>query len=128
MWQDNINKGLVSLGFSRAGSNNLGVGIVRGRDEHGEQQHQGYEQVRGVDGHQGPALSGGLRARVGLPGERVQQNVRQDRDQGGGHVCGVDDRRSPDPFASTCEMNTHTRTQSSKRAVKTGLCEGTVLH
>lgn len=70
--------------------------------EHGEQEQQGDQQVRQVDGEQHQALTQRLRARMLRLGEVVEQDVGQDGKQSSGHVGGVNNSRSPDPSAATC--------------------------
>lgn len=93
---------LLALGRrgSRPGSR-PGGGAVGGGQQHGEEDQHRDQQVGGVYGDQHPALLQSLWTGVWRGGELMEEDVGQDRDQGGGHVCGVDDGRSPDPPAAT---------------------------
>lgn len=74
------------------------VGVV----EHGEEDEERDQQVGQVDGEQDQALVLCLRAQVLRLGEVVEQDVCQDGKQGGCHMGGIDNCRSPYPFAATC--------------------------
>lgn len=82
------------LGSGRAAR---GPGAVGGGQQHGEEQQHGHQQVRGIDGHQQPALSLALRTRVRILRELMEEDVGQDGEQRGGNMRGVHNGRGPDP-------------------------------
>jgi len=75
---------------------------VVGAGEHGEKNQQGYQQVRRVDREQNEALALRLRSQMLRRGEIVEQDVCEDGNQSCSDVGGVDNRRSPYPFAAPC--------------------------
>lgn len=76
------------------------LGVVRGGQQHGEEQQQRHQQVRDVDGGQQQALPRGPGTGVGFRGELMEKDVAQDGEQRGGHMDGVHDGRSPDPLTA----------------------------
>lgn len=88
------------LRFGRHASR-LGSGVVHRGQQHGDKQQQRHQQVRSVDRRQQPALLQRLGTGVDFRGGLIEEDVSQNRDQCGGHVCGIHDGWSPDPPTTT---------------------------
>lgn len=71
--------------------------VVGGREQHGEKQQQGHQQVGDVYGEEQPALLRRLRPSQRFPGKPIEKDVTQDGEQGGGNMGRVQDGGGPDP-------------------------------